>query len=102
MCLIVVIGFNVFAALEAKQSIYIIILFQANSASYPKHDGKLVAYAGNPLMPTGLTLSVGNLGGGMSVAALQVQLFASVGNGWPHTGSCQSAATSQSVKHFWS
>jgi len=33
-----------------------------------------------------------------------VQLFASAGNGWSHNiiSSCQSAATSEIVKHFWS
>ena len=42
------------------------------------------------------------------LAAPKVQLFAEVGNGWPHSAlryiisSCQSAAASEIVKRFWS
>jgi len=47
--------------------------------------------------------------GGMSASCKpRVQLFADAGNGWPHSAlryiisSCQSAATSEIVKRFWS
>jgi len=48
---------------------------------------------------------VADWGGGMSASCKPwVQLLADAGNGWPHSviSSCQSAATSQIVKCFWS
>jgi len=52
---------------------------------------------------------VADWGGGMSASCKpRVQLFADAGNGWPHSAlpyiisSCQSAATSEIVKRFWS
>jgi len=52
---------------------------------------------------------VADCGGGMSASCKpRVQLFADAGNGWPHSAlryiisSCQSAATSETVKRFWS
>jgi len=76
-----------------------------NSASYPSRDGKwVVAYE---LRGEGLVWLIGAVV--CLYAAPRVQLFASAGNGWPHNvmcrgiiSSCQSAATSEIVKRFWS
>jgi len=53
--------------------------------------------------------SLADWGSGMSPSCkLRVQIFADAGNGWPHSvlryiiSSCQSAATSEIVKRFWS
>ena len=78
---------------------------QVNSASYRQRDGKM----SSSLRAIGWTPSVADWGGAMSASCKpRVQLFADGGNGWPHSAlpyiisSCQSAATSEFVKRFWS